>query len=178
MISTRTAWKVAAALALVAGAVLWLRSDFGPFGQDPEAESETAAASGALAHLNWLAGCWEHRESGFRREEQWMSPLGGTMLGMSRTVAGGKTVEHEALRIEARDSGLVFVANPSGQAEAEFREYELTDSVAAFEAPEHDFPQRIVYRLLDHRRAVASIEGEQDGLTRVIDFPMSRTDCP
>ena len=178
MISTRIAWKLAAALALLAGAVLWLRSDSGPFGHDPDAGSEAAVRSGPLARLNWLAGCWEHQESGFRREEQWMSPLGGTMLGMSRTVAGGKTVEHEALRIEARDTGLVFVANPSGQAQAEFRQYELSDSVAAFEAPEHDFPQRIIYRLLDRRRAVASIEGEQDGLMRVIDFPMSRTDCP
>jgi hypothetical protein len=178
MISTRTAWKLAAALALLAGAVFWLRSDFGPFDQDPESESKTAVASGALGHLSWLAGCWEHQESGFRREEQWMAPRGGTMLGMSRTVAGGKTVEHEALRIEMRDPDLVFVANPSGQPEAEFRQYELSDSVAAFEAPEHDFPQRIIYRLLDRQRAVASIEGEQDGLTRVIDFPMTRTDCP
>ncbi len=178
MFSTRTAWKLGVALALLLGAVFWLRSDYGPSGRDPESGSGSAVGSGALGRLNWLAGCWEHQESGFGREEQWMAPLGGSMLGMSRTVAGGKTVEHEALRIEARDSGLVFVANPSGQPEAEFRQYELSDSIAAFEAPEHDFPQRIIYRLLDRRRAVASIEGEQDGLTRVIDFPMSRTDCP
>jgi hypothetical protein len=128
--------------------------------------------------VGWLAGCWEHQESGFRREEPGMAPSGGTMLGMSRTVAGGETVEHESFRIEKKEDGPVFVANPSGQPEAEFRQYELSDSVAAFEAPKHDFSRRILYRLLDRRRAVASIEGEQDGLKRVIDFPLSRTDCP
>lgn len=177
MFSQRIVLKLLIVLAVLAGIWFWWRGDFGP----PRGGSETAGDSGSagvVARLAWLSGCWQHQESGFRREEQWMAPLGGTMIGMSRTVAGGTTVEHEYIRIETRGDLLFFVANPSGQAEAEFRQYELSDSVAAFEAPEHDFPQRIIYRLLDRRRAVASIEGEQDGMTRVIDFPMSRTDCP
>ncbi len=43
----------------------------------------------------------------------------------------------------------MFVALPSGQAEATFVQAELSDSMAVFEAPEHDFPQRITYRHLD-----------------------------
>ncbi|MGW8281670.1 MAG: DUF6265 family protein [Gemmatimonadota bacterium] len=178
MSRTRIAFKLVAVLVLLGGAYLWLRSDFRPFSDDADDWEEDAAAAGPIDRISWLAGCWMHVESGFRRDEQWMAPLGGTMVGMSRSVAGGKTVEHEQLRFETRDGELVFVALPSGQTETTFVQAELSDSIAAFVAPEHDFPQRITYRHLDRNLAVATIEGEEDGITRAIDFPMTRTDCP
>jgi len=183
MLSTRMLFKLTALLALLAGAVLWLRSDYGPWSDDSGDEVEAAALVGPIYSLSWLTGCWMHEETGFRRDEQWMEPRGGTMIGMSRTVAGGETVEHEHLRIETRegatgDRRLAFVALPSGQAEAAFLQAELSDSIAVFEAPEHDFPQRITYRHEARGLAVAMIEGEEEGITRVIEFPMTRTNCP
>ena len=183
MPSTRILFKLTALLALLAGAVLWLRSDYGPWSDDSDVEPETAALVGPIHELSWLTGCWMHEETGFRRDEQWMEPRGGTMIGMSRSVAGGETVEHELLRIETRDGPagagrLAFVALPSGQAEATFFQAELSDSTAVFEAPEHDFPQRITYKHLARGLALATIEGEEDGITRVIEFPMTRTNCP
>lgn len=183
MSGTRILFKLTALLALAAGAILWLRSDYGPWSDDPNDEAETTLLAGPIHSMSWLSGCWMHVETGFRRDEQWMEPRGGTMIGMSRTVAGGETVEHEHLRIETRSvtgSGerLAFVALPSGQPEAVFFQAELSDSVAVFEAPEHDFPQRITYRHLARGLAVATIEGEEEGITRVIEFPMTRTSCP
>ena len=57
------------------------------------------SARADVADLRWLAGCWSQdgREAG--SVEQWTAPAGGTMLGMSRTVSGGKTVAFEHLRI-------------------------------------------------------------------------------
>jgi hypothetical protein len=183
MLSIRILVKLTALLALLAGAVLWLRSDYGPWSDESDVESVTAAVAGPIHSLSWLTGCWVHEEMGFRRDEQWMEPLGGTMIGMSRSVAGGETVEHELLRIETRDGPtgegrLAFVALPSGQAEATFFQAELSDSMAVFEAPEHDFPQRITYRHVARGLAVATIEGEEEGITRVIEFPMTKTNCP
>ncbi len=178
MPASRLTFKLGTLLLVVAAATLWLRSERGPLGGGDRASSENGSVPGPIESVSWLAGCWHHEESGFRREEQWMRPAGGTMLGMSRTVSDGRTVEYEFIRIETDDGALAFVANPSGQSETTFRQSEMSDSVAVFEAPEHDFPQQITYRLLDDRRAVATIEGELDGLTRVIDFPMSRTGCP
>ena len=184
MISTRIMFKLTALLALLAGAVLWLRSDYGPWSGEADVEADSAALVGRIHELSWLTGCWMHEETGFRRDEQWMEPRGGTMIGMSRSVAGGETVEHELLRIETRDEAaagpgrLAFVALPSGQTEATFFQAELSDSMAVFEAPEHDFPQRITYRHLARGLALATIEGEEDGITRVIEFPMTRTNCP
>ena len=92
------------------------------------------------------------------------------MLGMSRTVKNGKTVAFEYVRIEERKDGLVYVANPSGQAKAEFRQVELTDSLIVFANPSHDFPQRIRYERKSDGSLLARIEGEMGGKSRAVDF--------
>jgi hypothetical protein len=164
------------AAVLCAAAVLWLsRSDRnGSVREDGGAET----AASPVDALSWLAGCWKLEEPEFRREEQWMRPAGGTLVGMSRSVADGKTVEYEYLRIEARDERLVYVASPSGQAETVFTLEELTDRSVSFTAPEHDFPQRIVYERMSPRSILAWIDGEVDGVSRVVEFPMVSAHCP
>jgi hypothetical protein len=109
--------------------------------------------------------------------EQWMIPGGGMMLGASRTVVDGKTAEYEVVRIEVRDGALVYVANPFRQAEATFRQIQLSDSSVVFEDPEHDFPQRIRYRLRSDGSLLAQIEGTRGDGLRVIDYPMRRGRC-
>ena len=136
-----------------------------------------APASTPLGRLAWLAGCWERRGESMLMEEQWMAPRGGTMLGMGRVVRGDVTVDFEAMRIEARADTLVFIANPSGQAEAEFASISIEDDGVVFENPTHDFPQRIVYRHAAGDSLHARIEGIRDGAERGIDFRMGRTQC-
>lgn len=107
-----------------------------------------------------------------------MRPRGKMLLGMGRVVRDGRTVSHEALRIEARGEGLVYVADPSGQARTEFAAVEVTDTSVAWENPEHDFPQRIVYRRGAGDSLFARIEGESDGAVRGVDFHLARVACP
>jgi hypothetical protein len=107
-----------------------------------------------------------------------MSPRGGVMLGMSRTVAGDRVVEYEALRIETRDGRLVYVAQPSGQSLAEFPATSASDTAAVFANPAHDFPQRILYRRLSRDSIVARVEGVRGGVERGIDFRYARVPCP
>jgi hypothetical protein len=164
------------AVLLAIGAYLWLRpsetqDEFG-------ATADTVAASSPVDALAWLAGCWKHEEPDFRRDEQWMRPSGGTMIGMSRSVAEDRTVEHEYLRIEVRGGRLAYIAAPSGQAEAVFLQAEITDRMVAFEAPGHDFPQRITYERMSPRSILAWIEGDVDGVSRVVEFPMTAARCP
>jgi hypothetical protein len=70
-----------------------------------------------------------------RIEEQWMTPRGGTMLGIGRTVARDSTVESEYMQLREQEGHLVFTAKSSGQEEASFRSIELTDSMVVFENP-------------------------------------------
>ena len=46
-----------------------------------------------------------------------------------------------------------------------------------FENKEHDFPQRIIYRLDSDGDLLGRIEGILDGMDRAADFPMTRTKC-
>jgi len=174
-LSRRLAYKLAAVAAiLAAAAVLWLRRtpDSAPPGPGE------SPASRLVSRLSWLSGCWAYEGEGFSRQEQWMQPRGGTMIGMSRTVSGGRTVEYEYLRIEPRGGRLAYVALPSGQAEATFLQAELTDTTVVFEDAAHDFPQRIVYERQPGGAIAAWIEGEIDGETRVIEFPLIPERCP
>lgn len=130
-----------------------------------------------LDGLRWLAGCWEGRWSDSLVHEQWMKPEGGSMLGASRTVAGGETVGHEFMRIVSRDDGVVYLASPGGRTEVAFRLVTSESHEAVFENLEHDFPQRIIYRLATDGGLAAAIEGPVRGQTKRIEFPMKRVAC-
>lgn len=141
-----------------------------------------ASASSAqmkLADLKWLAGCWESRDDAKHSllGEQWTQPAGGMMLGMGRTVKDGKAVDFEFMRIEQRGDGLVFIARPrANKDDTEFAAIKMSGTEIVFENPQHDFPQRVIYRL-DKTTLRARIEGTRAGKARAVDFPMSRVKC-
>ena len=133
---------------------------------------------GGVAQLRWLAGCHEHRAGNRVVHEQWMAPLGGMMMGMSRTVVGDSVREFEHLRIEMRAGKPNYVAHPSGQAETAFAADIVNDTMVVFANPAHDFPQKISYRKVGPDSIVARIEGPRGGQVRGINFPMKRVACP
>lgn len=128
--------------------------------------------------LGWLTGCWMIESGETVVEEQWMRPAGGMMLGMSRTVRGGRTVAYEHIRIREDGDLLVYRAEPSGQAPAEFTESASTELSITFSNPAHDYPQRIRYTAsADGRTLAARIEATVDGEVRGSDFPYTRRNC-
>lgn len=140
-------------------------------------EAGHAASRPTVQDLHWLSGCWESASGATSGCEQWMRPDGGTMLGMSRTVRDGRTVAWEHLRIWQDEAGeIYYTALPSGQAETSFRLTHAAPGEATFENPDHDFPQRILYRLVGEDSLLARIEGVRDGRERAIDFPMRRAE--
>jgi hypothetical protein len=129
--------------------------------------------------LSWMSGCWQQSGTNGRLvDEQWMAPRGETMLGMSRTVRGDSLVEYEQLRISQRDGKAVYHAMPSGQTPTEFVAPRVSDTMVVFENPQHDFPQRIIYRKRGADSIVARIEGTMNGRSRGIDFPYAKARCP
>ena len=106
-----------------------------------------------------------------------MKPAGNMMLGMSHTVVDGKTREYEFIRIVQEENGeLFFVAQPSAQKEARFKLVSASANEARFENPEHDFPQRIIYRR-DGDSLIGRIEGVSKGKERSVEFPLRRVAC-
>lgn len=137
-----------------------------------------AAAERDITALAWIAGCWAPEQGEPGSVEHWLPPAGGTMLGVSRTVKNGQTREFEFMQLRVNAEGkLVFVALPSGQKEATFVASSVGADSVTFENPQHDFPQKVSYRLESAGRLIGRIEGTRGGTLRGIDFPMRRVSC-
>jgi len=135
-------------------------------------------AAADISQLTWLSGCWAYDGKDSGSGEYWMPPAGGTMFAVSRTVRDGRTVAFEYLRIAETDThSLTLFATPSQQPPAQFDLASLTKTEVVFENPQHDFPQRIIYRLSDEDHLLGRVEGQSDGQLVAIDFPMTRVDC-
>ncbi|MGH9380398.1 MAG: DUF6265 family protein, partial [Thermoanaerobaculia bacterium] len=133
----------------------------------------------SIESLGWMAGCWEGRlDGGSLYEEVWLAPRGGVMVGVSRTLRDEKAVGHEFLRIAEEDGALIYLADPSGQMPTRFAATEIGDGAVTFANPEHDFPQRILYRLQPPDSLLARIEGERQGRMHGADFQLRRVSCP
>ena len=127
-----------------------------------------------IAQLSWMAGDWQSPPGGRAQvEEHWTQPAGGSMLGMGRTVAGARTVEFEYLRIEQRDDGIYYVAQPKGRCPAtDFKVTRASTQEAVFENPAHDFPKRIIYRKSADDSLTASIDAGEG--TKAMTFSFKR----
>ena len=131
----------------------------------------------AVTGLGWMAGCWQQRNGTRVTDEQWMRPAGGSMIGMSRTVAGDRLRAWEALRNVEEQGRVVYVAQPGGGPATRFAASHLADTLAVFENPAHDFPQRIAYRRVGADSMVASISAVRNGNEQRMDIPMRRVVC-
>ena len=132
-----------------------------------------APAKAAMGDMAWLAGAWvgTRGEGGATSiEERWSPPLGGAMLGVSRTVSRGSMRAFEFLRIVERDGGLVYIAQPGGASPTEFVLTELGPRRAVFENPRHDYPKRIVYEISAAGDLSATIGFTKGGSPRRFEF--------
>jgi hypothetical protein len=124
-------------------------------------------AEEALEPLAFLAGHWRGEKDGVVTEEVWLPPAGGMCLGMNRSVAreGGRA-SFEFLRIEVRDGKPVYLASPSAEEPTPFVLTSSEEGAVAFANPEHDFPQRIEYRLDPAQKLAVRVWGEHAGEIR------------
>ncbi|WP_293370742.1 DUF6265 family protein [Nevskia sp.] len=136
------------------------------------------AQAADIHDLRWLAGCWSAIGGDPGSGEQWTLPAANTMFGVSRTVRNGTLREFEYSRIAPLEDGrLAFHAQPSGQPPTVFPVLRLSADEVVFEALDHDFPQRVIYRQTPEGLLAARIEGLVDGRLKGIDFPLQRARC-
>lgn len=130
-----------------------------------------AGQTGPVSSLAWLEGTWERTTRTLTTTEVWLSPISESMVGMSRTVMTNGRTAHEFMVIATDSAGrVIFTASPSGQVGGSFPAVTVTDRLAVFENPAHDFPQRIVYRRVTADSIHARIEGTMNGRASGVDF--------
>jgi hypothetical protein len=114
-----------------------------------------------IEDLAWMSGDWETASGRVQIDEHWTKVGGGSLIGMSRTVARDKTVFFEYLRIETRGTEIYYVAHPRAKNPGtDFKLVRLSGQEAVFENMAHDFPKRILYRRNGDGTLTARIEGD------------------
>ena len=141
--------------------------------------AQSPAQSKPLAALAFMSGCWRGSlgAGGGTIEEHYSTPTSNLIIGMTRFVRGGRTVDFEFSRIEARDSTIVLMPQPRGRPPTEFRLTSQDSISAVWENPAHDFPQRISYRRLGADSLEATIAGPGANGTRTMQWRMARVPC-
>lgn len=158
--------------------MLWLGTALAMFGLasivSPSIEaiqSDKPVKTFKIEDLAWLSGDWETAPGRMQIDEHWTKVAGNSLIGMSRTVAGGKTVFFEYLRIEARGAEIFYVAHPKARTPGtDFKLVKLNGQEAVFENPAHDFPKRIIYRKNGDGALTARVEGDGTEKEKAQDF--------
>jgi hypothetical protein len=128
-----------------------------------------------LHDFAWLAGSWQFTAGARCVEEHWTQPSSNMLVGISRTVEGGRTVSFEFLRIEARPDGIFYVPQPNGRPPVDFKLSSENAAELVFVNPGHaDHLKRIAYRRQGEAGLAARIEGEDNGRAFAVDFPYRR----
>ncbi|SFF39799.1 hypothetical protein SAMN04488120_103205 [Fontimonas thermophila] len=136
------------------------------------------AEAARVDQFKWLAGCWGFDTDNGRYEEMWSAPTGNNIVGVSRRIADGFTREFEFMRIVTSGGGFDYIALPQGENEVRFNSIVADGTRAVFENPDNAFPSRISYEFVPPDALNARIEGQSNGQTMRLNFPMKRRPCP
>jgi hypothetical protein len=84
----------------------------------------------------------------------------------------------EYMQVREEEGELVFrIVLELDSQSIPFKAKNITPGEVIFENPQHDFPQRVIYRKQGPNGLHARIEGTHKGQARGIDFPMKRKLC-
>ena len=120
--------------------------------------------------LSWMSGRWCTRGSEQKIEEHWLPHRGDMLLGVNRTLKGGRTISFEFLRIVLVEGQVSYVAQPGGQPPTSFARTDGGANWVRFENPAHDFPKRIEYRREGEALHAETAGPGEDGREKVIAF--------
>lgn len=150
-------WLLPAALVLPSCAS---RGEVPPGEPPPDVAARFRATADALIPMDFLVGTWLREEGELWHQEVWSQAKGGRMVGHAHVVRGERSVFTESLSIRSMGGVVVYVATPEDQLTTLFPAAEVRPGYARFEAPEHDFPQVIEYRLTEDGALVVRLTGE------------------
>ena len=139
------------------------------------------AATGPLAMMAWLAGCWKGEVNKREFREFWHPPRGNLMVGVSRTALPERTISFEYLRLEPRADGIYYVSGSPGKPESAFKlvqgARDGNDEIYTFKRGGADFPSTLVYRRAGGGWLYIEVAGQVKGRDDKVTYPFRRVDC-
>lgn len=131
-----------------------------------------------VARFNWLNGEWAMRENEATVTEQWRQVNDSLMEGSSDVVKGDTIIPFETIRLFRRANEFYYEAKAAGQNNelpVAFKLTSFSDSGFVAENPQHDFPKRISYTLVNKDSIHAFIDAGPQQPGKKSDFYYSRT---
>ena len=156
-------------------------------GSPLQAQTQPAptAATATIDQVAWISGAWTGTLGDRTIEQHWMTPLGGSMVAMYRSVRDNKATLYELLAIEQEGKSLVlrikhFAPGPglvSQEAKDESSNHTLVslgDRKAVFEASTPTGPVRITFTSPDAAALSILVERQREGKPVATDFKYTR----
>jgi hypothetical protein len=106
----------------------------------------------SLESVEWFLGEWETSPSRVVIREYWHRVSDDTFEGESitKSLTNDDVVNYETLRLVSMSDSVFYIAKVTdNELPVPFRLTRCSDSIAVFENPVHDAPQRLIYRLMD-----------------------------
>ncbi len=128
--------------------------------------------------FSWLNGQWAMPEKEGTVTEEWKPVNDSLMEGRSDFVRGDSVIPFETIKLFRRGNDFYYEAKAAGQNDekpVEFKLTSFTDSGFVAENPQHDFPKRITYKLMNKDSIHAFVDGGPSIPEKKSDFYYSRS---
>ena len=177
MISMRTAFRAAVCTAVLAAGVA-----------DGQAQAPASGATGLKAtvdQLGWIAGPWRGTLGDRTIEQHWMTPIGGSMVAMYRSIRDNRATLYELLAIEQQGDevwlrikhftpGAGLVSQEAKEESANHVLVSLEGRTAVFEAATAAGPVRVTFRSQDPQTLTITVARQRNGKPSATDFNYKR----
>lgn len=113
-----------------------------------------------IEKVDFLQGTWQIE--GKQNFESWKM-VGSEMIGEAYKTNGSERHVSETLEIKAEGEKLIYTATVKNQNQGKGIEFILQpvkDQLYSFENPEHDFPNKIQYKILSKTELQVSVLGK------------------
>ncbi|MFN3754927.1 DUF6265 family protein [Flavobacterium sp.] len=131
-----------------------------------------------LEEMNWLLGLWESKTPEGLLTETWTKVNDSTFSGQTYFIKNEKdTLHSESIILTQSKDQLIYRPTVKGQNNDEPVDFKLTSELEnsySFENPNHDYPQKIVYKKVNDTSLVATISGRQQGKSSSESYPMTK----
>ncbi|RYZ98857.1 MAG: hypothetical protein EOP47_18270 [Sphingobacteriaceae bacterium] len=115
--------------------------------------------------LEWLTGNWTRTKmkAGSSGYERWEKVSPTKLIGEAATIKGADTIFKERTQLIIKGNDVFYVVDASGNTETVyFKMTSITTDGFVCEAPEHDFPKMITYKLTGNAiKATISGDGKE-----------------
>lgn len=139
----------------------------------------TEPVKGSVDAFDWMVGCWQAQSArdGSTINETWLSPRGGTLMGIGQTYLDGKTPAWEAMRMYNEGESVKLWLRPGLRNELTLTLDSVGANFVGFAMKEGETTTKLRYERKSPTEMVATFRLEQGENRRGADFAFAKVEC-